>query len=45
MADLDNILEKIHLIDEDMNIDLPENRYRYLSPRKNPLYEFSEIKF
>jgi hypothetical protein len=29
MADLDNILEEIDLINKDMNIDRPENRYTY----------------
>jgi hypothetical protein len=44
MADLDNILEEIDLINEDMNIDPPENRYTYRL-RKNPLDEFSESEF
>jgi hypothetical protein len=34
MADLDNILEEIDLINEDMNIDPAENRHRYLSPKE-----------
>jgi hypothetical protein len=44
MADLDNILEEIDLINKDMNIDRPENRYTYRL-RKNSLGEFSEIEF
>jgi hypothetical protein len=44
MADLDNILEETDLINKDMNIDRPENRYNYRL-RKNSLDEFSEIEF
>jgi hypothetical protein len=43
MADLD-ISEEIDLINEDMNIDSPGNRYTYRL-RKNPLDDFSESEF